>query len=396
MPLDLPLRDPVLQFTLLVTVALVGRRLAESLHLPGLIGLILAGMLIGPGGIHVLPEGDVIELLGAVGLVYMIFQAGMEVDLEIVRRRSRETVTFGLLVFACSLLPAIAAGVWLLDLDWPAAVMLGTLLSSHTLVAYPLVARLKLYDHPPVVTAVGGTIITDTLALVLLVFVLQLSPGGGGDVPGPWWVPLLLLAILAAASLVLLPRYGARFLSRDLFRAERALFVLAAVLLIASSAELIGTEKILGAFIAGLALNRPLKENPELLEHLEFAGRMLFIPFFFVETGMRLELEVFAGHARTWMLAGLLLLFVMVGKTLGAWITGSIFGFSVRSRVIMLGLTIPQAAATLAVTVSASRAGLFDDELVDAVIILIFVTCLAGPLITRFSGRRIARAADQP
>lgn len=393
MSLDLPLREPVLQFTLLVLIAFAARRLFESLHVPGLVGLMLAGMFLGPGGAHVLPFGDVIELLGEVGLVYIMFQAGMEIDLEIVRRRRRETISFGLLAFGCSLIPAVAAAMTLLDYGFAAALMLGTLLSSHTLVAYPLVARLKLLHHPPVVTAVGGTLITDTLALILLVIVLQTAGQGGDHGTGPWWVALILLALLAAAALSLIPRYGSRFLSRDLLRAERALAVLAVVLVLASAADMIGTEKILGAFIAGVSLNRPLKENPELLEHLEFAGRMLFIPFFFIETGMRLELAVFADASR-WWLAALLLLLVVMGKSLGSWLTGGLFGFSRWSRVLMTGLTIPQAAATLAVTISARRAGLFEQDVVDAVIVLIFITCLAGPLLTRFSGQRVLRAQE--
>lgn len=393
MQLEMPLHDPVLQFTVLVLTALLARLLIQRVHVPGLIGLLLAGMLLGPGGIHLLPRGEIIELLGSVGLVYIMFQAGLEIDLDIVARRQRETLSFGMLTFFCSLLPAVAAGIWLLGYRWDAALMLGTLLSSHTLVAYPIVARLDLLDRPAVVTAIGGTLITDTLALILLVTVLQLAAEHDPLGLGIWWLPLALLAALTAISLWAVPHVSRRFLAHpELRRAERALFALAVVMLLASVVEVIGAEKILGAFLAGICLNQPLKESEELLEHLEFAGRMLFIPFFFIETGMRLDLQVFS-QGGTWLLAMLLVFLVLVGKTAGAWLTGYLFGFSRRSRLLMIGLTVPQAAATLAVTVSARRVDIFDEQTVDAVIILIFVTCMAGPLLVRLTGRQLRETA---
>jgi Kef-type K+ transport system membrane component KefB len=250
---------------------------------------------------------------------------------------------------------------------------------------------MRLLQRRAVVTAIGGTLITDTLALVVLVVVLQLAANNGTADPGPWWLPIGLLAVLAATSWRLVPWGSSRFLARrNLRRAEKALFVLATVLLLSSVAQVIGTEKILGAFLAGLCLNRLLKEQqPELLEHLEFVGRMLFIPFFFLETGMRLELEVFTGAPTIWGLAALLLLLVLAGKAAASWLTGHLYAYSRASRALMIGLTTPQAAATLAVTVSASQAGLFGEEVVDAVILVIFITCLLGPLLTRFSGNRL-------
>lgn len=156
------------------------------------------------------------------------------------------------------------------------------------------------------------------------------------------------------------------------------------------TADVIGTEDILGAFIAGIALNRVIRARRELREHLEFAGRLLFIPFFFVETGMRLELAVLTGRLETWALAGLLLCVVTFGKSAAAWLAGSLFGYTARDRLAMASLALPRAAATLAVVVTGSEMGLLDEAVVDAIIVLIFVTCLLGPLGTRFAGRRIA------
>lgn len=386
---ELPVADVILQFTILVTAALVVQLTVERMHLPGLIGLLLIGMLIGPGGAGILPREPVVELLGRVGLVYIMFLAGVEINLDVVKRHKQEAAAFGLLAFSLSIVPAIAVGA-LMGLPWGGALLLGTALSSHTLLAYPIVKRLGLVNREPVVTAIGGTLLTDTLALVLLAVVIQ-TTGTGEDTGWHWLVSLLLLIGVVAISLPTVPRI-ARFVfgQAKASRAEKALFVLVVLLVLASVTELIGTEAILGAFLAGLCLNRPLTRRDELHEHLGFVGRMLFIPFFFIDTGMRLELEVFAGHYQVWLLAGLLLVVVLLGKGSSSWLIGRIYGYSRRDRVVMIGLTVPQAAATLAVTVTARREGLLDEKTVDAVIVVIFVTCLLGPLLSRFAGRRLA------
>jgi Kef-type K+ transport system membrane component KefB len=384
-----PITDPVFQFTLLAAVVLVIQLSLEKMHVPAIVGLLVVGMLLGPGGIQLLPREPVVELLGSIGLIYIMFMAGLEIDLDIVRSHKLESISFGLLAFVLTLVPALAVGL-LLDFGWAGALLIGAAVSSHTLLAYPIIENLRLLHSQPVVATVGGTLLTDTLALVLLVVVLQTAENGKGPFDS-WYMPLLALAALVAASLVVLPRLSRWFLGRKgIARAEAALAVLVVLLVLSSTADLIGTEQILGAFLAGVCLNQPLKQREALLEHLQFAGRMLFIPFFFVETGMRLELEVLFGGGDAWMVAGLLLLVLVVGKSAAAWGTGWWFGYRPVARVVMGSMGLPQAAATLAVTVTASEAGLLDETAVDAAIIVIFLTSLTGPLITRYAGRRLA------
>ncbi|TXK61064.1 cation:proton antiporter [Alkalisalibacterium limincola] len=394
MPIEFPITDPLLQFAVLISAVLLVQVALERVFVPGLLGLLLLGMLLGPGGAEVLPREPVVELLGQIGLIYIMFMAGLEIDLSVVRKHLGETLGFGSLAFLTSLL--LGAGVgFALGFEWPSALLLGTLLSSHTLVSYPILKRLQLLGRRPVVAALGGTVLTDTLALVLLAILLQLGGGGDDGRPDQWWMPLLLLTALAALSLTGLPK-----LARAVFRrewvtpAEKALFALFALLALASTAELIGTEKILGAFLAGLCLNRVLAENEDTRQHVEFVGRMLFVPIFFVSTGMLLELEVVFGEARVWGIAALLCGVVVVGKAIAAWVIGARYGFSRNGRLMMLVLTMPQAAATLAITVAGQQVGLLEAEVVDAVIIVILLTCSAGPLLTRWIGDRMrARAA---
>lgn len=382
---ELPLAEPILQFTAIVALALIVQLAFERIHVPGLIGLLAIGMLLGPGGLHALPHGEFVQLLGVVGLVYLMFTAGLEIDLDVVRSRRRETVVFGLLAFVLSSVPAMGAGLWL-GYSFRAAILMGAVISSHTLLAYPIIERLGLLHRPAVVAAIGGTLLTDTLALIVLAMVIPAQgPGGTG-----WILPIVLLALLTGGSLWLVPRMSRRFLDRwRTGQAQKALFILAVLLVLSAAAEMIGTHEILGAFLAGICLNRVLHERDELRKHVEFAGRMLFIPFFFVSTGMLLELDVFVGRGDVWLTAGLLTALVVFGKTAASWTAGWRYGYSVRDRLVMTGLTLPQAAATLAVTITGQQAGLFPEDFVDAVILLIFVTCLAGPLLTRFAGRSL-------
>lgn len=390
-----PLEDTILQFTLVVLIVLLVQRVFHRVPVPGLVGLLVVGMLIGPGGAQILPAEPVMELLGSIGLLFIMFLAGLEIDLDIVRHHKRESATFGALCLVLSFLPAFGIGI-VLGLEWAGALLLAAALASHTLISYPIIQRMGLIGRRPVVAAVGGTLLTDTAALIILVVVLQLS--GAEDGALGWAGPLVLLAVLAAAALLGLPR-----LARAIFDdpgaelAENALFAIAALLALASLAELIGTKDILGAFIAGLALNLSLKQRKVLLDHVIFAGRMLFIPFFFIQTGMKLELEVFTEVA-TWAMAGFVFIAVFAGKAASAWIAGLSFGFSQTERWAMTGMTIPQAAATLAVITTGAGAGLIDETVVDAVIMVIFATCLAGALITRTTAEHLTsedRSSDK-
>lgn len=393
MGLDLPIHDPILQFTVLATVALLVQLTVERLHVPGLIGLLLIGMLIGPGALAVLPREPVAELLGQVGLVYIMFLAGAEINLAVLKERKQEVTFFGLLSLSITFVLALSAAL-LMQFPWIGALLLATALSSHTLVAYPIVKRLGILNRKAVVAAIGGTLLTDTLALVLLAILIQMTDRESAGNWGPL-VPLALLAGLVALALVTVPRLARHLLAHEhASRAEKALFVLVTLLVLASIAETIGTEPILGAFLAGICLNRALRERHELHEHLGFVGRMIFIPFFFVDTGMRIDLDILTGQAWVWVLAGSMIAAVLVGKAAAAWLAGWTYGYSRLDRTLMIGLTVPQAAATLAVTVTASEAGAFDEVVVDAVVVVILVTCLIGPLLSRYAGRVLAREQE--
>lgn len=389
--MDFPLQDPLVQFAVVIGAALCVQLLFERTRVPGLIGLIVLGMAIGPGGAGLLAEEPVVELFGSIGLLYIMFIAGAEIDLDLARQRKREAATFGGLAFALSFVPAFAVGL-IFGLQMPGALLLGAALSSHTLVAYPLVSRLGLAGRRPIVAATGGTLLTDTAALIVLVIVIQSTGGEGG---WSWLLPILLLAALALVALLIVPRLARWVLSARLHTLpEKALFLLAVLLTLSISADAIGTEDILGAFLAGVCLNAAMHRRGELKEHLEFLGRMLFIPFFFVETGMRLELDALR-EPSTWMLALLLLFVIVASKGAAAALSGRLFGYSRLATIAIASLSFPQAAATLAVIFLGLEMDLVDPDTADAIIIVIFLSCLVGPLLTRYAATGLARE-DQP
>ena len=382
--------DPVLQFTMLITVSLIVQLTVERLHLPGLIGLLLIGMILGPGGANVLPREPMLDLLGSIGLIYVMFMAGTEINFSTLRTHPHETVMFGLGSFFFSLIPAMGVAL-LMGWGWAGALLLGAVISSHTLLAYTVVAKLGLVRRRSVVAAIGGTLITDTLALVLLAVVIQIHSAEAATHPLESLIPLGLLVVVVGVSLAVVPKMSRWIISRKISQAQKALYVLAVLLVLASITELIGTEKILGAFLAGLCLNSMMARREILREHVGFVGRMLFIPFFFVSTGTLLEISVFTESVRVWGIAAMLLGMVAVGKASATWAVGSRFLYPWRDRLLLFSLTIPQAAATLAVTITARDAGVFDDIVVDAVIVLIFITCLVGPLLTQRVGLQLSR-----
>ncbi len=385
---DLPefsVDDVIIQFAAVIVAALIVQLSFERTRVPGLIGLIILGMVVGPGGAALLPDEPVVELFGSIGLLYIMFIAGVEIDIDQVRDRKVEAMSFGAMAFVFTFVAAFGVGL-LFDLNVWGALLLGAALSSHTLVAYPLVSRLGLAGRRPIVAATGGTLLTDTASLLVLVVVIRAADGDGG---WSWLVPVLSLAVLAGAALYLVPRVADTILSNKLHTLpEKALFLMTVLLVLSVLAEWIGTEDILGAFLAGLCLNRALHAREDLKQHIEFVGRMLFLPFFFVETGMRLRLEALQDPA-TWLLAVVLIAVIIVTKGLSAAITTRLFHYSRTEGLAIASLSFPQAAATLAVVVIGMELDLMDTGTADAVIIVIFITCLMGSLLTSYAAHRM-------
>ncbi len=368
-------------FFVAAVVLLVGPVVAERLGLPGLVGIVLGGTLVGPFVLDWIAREGIVESLGELGLLYLMFLAGLELDLDEFGRNRRPALTFGALTFT---FPFVLGLLLVLPFDYglATALLYGSLWASHTLVAYPIVQERKLTRHRAVGMAAGGTVITDTLAL----FVLAVVVGSveSDDRPGVIVVRLVLgLVVLAAFCAVLLP-----WLARWSFtrlgdgQTARFLFLLAALTSAALVADRMGLEGIIGAFFAGLALNRLVPSGGELMESVEFVGAVLLIPFFLLSTGMLLDPAQFV-ELDVLVLAGGSLAVVLVGKAAAAYVSGRRSGFDVAEVRLVFGLTVAQAAATLAAVTIGTEVGIFDEELLSATLVVVLVSVVVSGIVTR-------------
>ncbi|PAP78175.1 cation:proton antiporter [Rubrivirga marina] len=394
---DLPLTEPVAVFTVVLLILLAAPLVARR-GVPSAVVLLAAGVALGPHALGVLDRDPTMVLLGTIGLLYIMFLAGLEIDLHELEEGKARSLGFGAATFVLPQIVGALVGRLVLGMGWPAAVLLGSVFASHTLLAYPAAARLGLQKERATTTAVGATILTDTLALLVLAVVATGAREGGG-------FDALVFVRVAGALLVVggivlwgLPRLGAWFFRTAAQDATiEFVFVLAAVFVCALGVEALGVEPIIGAFLAGLGLNRLVPEGGPLMNRIGFFGTALFVPFFLLSTGMLVDLGAFAeaGAARAWTVALAMTGTLLVTKGTAALLLRPVFGFSADEVRLAFGLTVPQAAATLAAVLVGVEVGLFDGAVLNGTIAMVFVTCVVGPVVVERAGRRLAQAASE-
>ncbi|MBD8067383.1 cation:proton antiporter [Bacillus sp. PS06] len=389
----LPLTNPVLVFALSMTLFLISPMLMRLLRIPGIIGPIIAGVIIGPNGLGILARDQTIELLGTVGLLFIIFIAGLEMDIDGFKKYRNRSIIFGLLSFSIPL--ALGTGIGLiLDYSLAASILLGSILGSHTLLGYPIASRLGISKNKAVTTAVGGTLLTDTLALLVLAII---TGAATGELSISFFITLSIsLMIFTVANLVGIP-FISKFIFRNIGNEGDKVFTYVIVVLFISAflAIVAGVEPIIGAFLCGLSLNRLVFDQGPLMNRIRFTANALFIPFFLLSVGMLMDLSVLFSDPRAWILIGCILVGVIGGKYLAAWLISFIYKAKSEERNIIFGLTIPQAAATLAATLVGFDVGLLDQSTVNGVIIMILVTCIIGPYLVEKYGRKISLMEEQ-
>ncbi len=376
------------EFLVLFVVVIVGPPLMQRARVPGLIGLLVGGFLIGPHGLGLLDAGSTtIPDLGQLGLLYLMFVAGVELDLGLLRRYRNSAVGFGVLTFAFPMLFGTLAGV---ALGWEiaAALLLGSLLASHTLILYPVVRNAGLGNDPIIASAVGATVITDTIALVILAVIAGTQSGTGS--PAEIAVELVLgMTVLLTVCFFVLPRLAQwTFTLLGAQRTVRYVIAVASFLLAAVVAETFGIEGIVGAFFAGLAMNRLVPNEGPLMDRIDFFGAAVFVPVFLVSVGLLLDPSVmFQGE--TLGLAALFIVACMGGKLIAAQLTRPVLGATAAEANVVYGLSTPQAAATLAATTVGFQIGLFSESVVNAVLVLILVSVIVATLVTERASKRV-------
>ena len=390
----LPFRDPVLIFATVMVLILLAPALAKKVRLPQIVGLLIAGIIVGPHGLGLLARDQSIELLGKVGLLYIMFLAGLEIDLNQVRRNRSHTIIFGAITFSIPLAMGTGLGYWAYGMTIPVAMLLASMFSSHTLVTFPTITHLGLGKARSVTTAVGGTIITDTLALLLLAVVISASRG---DLDPWFWVRLFsLMIVYMVATVMVIPVLG-RLFFRKLSTDENVeyIFVIALTFVVSFLAHLAGLEPIIGAFLAGLTLNRLIPEKSLLMTRIHFTGDAIFIPFFLLSVGMLVDLRLLIADVDVWMVIGGMTIVALVSKWIAARLSAWILKYRRSEAGVIYGMSVNQAAATLAAVLIAFDVGLFDDRIITGTIIMIAVTCLTGSIVTERKGRALALEEEQ-
>jgi Kef-type K+ transport system membrane component KefB len=397
--ITLPLTNPVLKFLVILIIILSAPILLNKLKIPHILGLIIAGAIIGPNGFNLLLRDSGIILSGTAGLLYIMFLAGLEINLTEFKKNSAKSLVFGLYTFIIPMTLGILTGVYILNFSILTSVLLASMFASHTLIAYPILSKLGVTKNRAVNIAVGGTMITDTLALIVLAVIVGMS---NGEVNTAFWTKLS-ISILAFGLTVMFifPIIGRWFLKRFEDNVSQYIFVLVMVFLGAFLAEVAGIEAIIGAFLAGLSLNRLIPSTSPLMNRIEFVGNAVFIPFFLIGVGMLVDYKAFFKDFETVLVAAAMTIIATSAKFIAAWLTQKTFRFSIDERRLIFGLSNAQAAATLAAvlvgynvilgeTVEGEKIRLLNDSVLNGTIIMILITCTIASFTAQKGGKNIS------
>lgn len=395
----LPLTNPVLKFLLILVIILFAPIILNKIKIPHLLGLIIAGAVIGPYGINLMERDSSIILSGTAGLLYIMFLAGLEIDLAEFKKNSGKSIIFGLYTFLIPMGLGTAAGIYILGFPVPTSVLLASMFASHTLIAYPLISKMGVAKNKAVNITVGGTMITDTLALLVLAVIVGMTTG---EVNNEFWIRLSVsILVFGLVVMLLFPVIARWFFKRYDDNVAQYIFVLVMVFLGAVLAELAGIEAIIGAFLAGLALNRLIPHTSPLMNRVEFVGNAIFIPFFLIGVGMLIDYRAFFSDLETVSVASVMIITATTSKFIAAWLTQKTFRFSADERRLIFGLSNAQAAATLAavlvgynIIIGETEAGepvrLLSESILNGTILMILFTCTIASFVAQKGAKNVA------
>ena len=324
---QLPLENPVLVFSMILFIILLSPLLFKRINIPGIIVLIISGILIGPHGFNLLGESLFVDVFSTIGLLYIMFIAGLELDLNEFKAHRNKSLVFGFFTFTIPIAIGFPVCYFILGYDFNASFLTASMFATHTLITYPLVSKLGISKNQAVAITVGGTILTDTAVLIILAVILGSHNGG---LSSEFWIKLgISLTLFSAFMFVVIPRIAKWFFRKlESEKHSHYIFVLCVVFFAAFLAEIAGVEPIIGAFLAGLALNRLIPHSSALMNRIEFMGNSLFIPFFLISVGMIVDISVITSGPMALIVAGTLSVVAICGKWLAAFITQKWFKYS--------------------------------------------------------------------
>ena len=369
---DLPFKEPVIVFTLLITIILIAPIVFRKFRIPGIVGLIISGMIIGPHGMNLVEFGESIKLLSTVGLLYLMFLAGLELNSRDLLRNKNKSLIFGALTFFIPLILGFFVAHFLLSYNFLASLLIASMFSTHTLIAYPIASRLGITKSEAVTIAIGGTIITDTAVLVLLAFI---SVASEGTFTALFWIRIV-LSISAFSFLIL---WGVPKISIWFFKnlegesGSQYIFVLAMLFISGLLARAAGIEPIIGAFLAGLALSNLIPPTSALMNRISFIGNNFFIPIFLISVGLMVNFTVFFNGFGALIFAGTLVVVAIASKFAAAWVMQRIYNYTNTERQVIFGLSVSHAAAIIAVVIVGYNLKLIGLDVLNGAIMIILV-----------------------
>ncbi|MGI8599332.1 MAG: cation:proton antiporter [Chitinophagaceae bacterium] len=396
---SLPLSNPVIIFSLVLFIILFAPILFDKIKVPHIIGLIIAGIIIGPYGFNLLLRDSSIVLFGTVGLLYIMFTAGLEIDLEEFRKNRFTSFVFGLFTFLVPMILGTISIYFLFNFSIEASLLIASMFASHTLLAYPIASKFGLSRTRAVTLTIGGTIITDILALLVLAAVTGTTQG---EIETSFWIRLVVSSILCGAIIFFVFPLIARWFFKTFNDSiSQYIFVLAMVFLGAFLAEVAGLEAIIGAFISGLVLNPFIPHSSVLMNRIEFVGNAFFIPFFLISVGMLVDFSVLFKGWGALELAGVMIVLAVISKFVAAWLTQKTFGLAALERQMIFGLSNARVGATLAVvlvgyniildeTATGEPIRLLTEDVLNGTILMILVTCTISSFVVEKASRKLA------
>lgn len=394
--INLPITDPTWIFLLVLTIILFAPLVLGRLRIPHIVGMILAGVLVGKYGLNILDRDSSFELFGKVGLYYIMFLAGIEMDMEDFKLNRVKALVFGLFTFLIPMILGIASSYYLLNFHIITSILLASMYASHTLIAYPTVSKYGLSRMRSVSITIGGTAVTVTLALLILAVIAGTYKGDIGEYF--WYLMTLKVSLVVLFIVLIIPRIARWFFRTYDDNIMQFIFVLAMVFLGGGLLELAGLEGILGAFLVGMVLNRLIPRLSPLMNRLEFVGNALFIPYFLIGVGMIIDLRTLFKGGEALKVAIIMIVVATVAKWLAAWITQKIYRMKSEERSMMFGLSNAQAAATLAAVLIGNKielspgVPLLNDDVLNGTVVMILFTCIISSVITERAARRMSLA----
>lgn len=390
----LPITDPTMIFFVVLVIILAAPIVMGKLRIPHIVGMVIAGVLVGKYGLNILERDSSFELFGKVGLYYIMFLAGLEMDIEGLKSNGSRVALFGLLTFFVPFGLTYWASINLLHYQPTAALLVSSIMASNTLIAYPIVCKYGLQKHISVTLCVGSSMISLTLALVILAAIVG-SYGSGAGISF-WTLFILKTGGFVAGGVLLLPRLARWFLRRFSDAVTQYIFVMALMFLSAAVSEVIGLEGVFGAFFAGLILNRYIPHVSPLMNRIEFTGNAIFIPYFLIGVGMLINVRVLFTGWHTAFVIFCIIFFGTLGKAIAAYAVRMIFRLPLSNGHMMFGLTSAHAAGSIAIVMvgmklqTAPGQVLVNSDMMNGVVIMILVTCIIGSLATEQASRTIA------